>query len=102
MTRRLYRLTETAAQDLEGIWSFIAEDSEEAADRVFEEVLDACESLGREPEMGHYREDLASGRPLRFWAVYNYLIVYRTDHEPLEVIAVVHGARDVKPLLRER
>ncbi len=48
--------------------------------------------------MGHLRQDLAD-EPLRFWAVYSYLIIYREDSDPLEIVRVLHGARDVKSLL---
>jgi plasmid stabilization system protein ParE len=100
--RPRYTLTETAAADLEAIWDFIAQDSEGAATRVFNEILDACDELGGQPGLGHAREDLSSGRPLLFWSVYNYLVVYRRDRTPIEVIAVVHGARDVETVLRVR
>ena len=36
--------------------------------------------------MGHLRQDLAD-EPLRFWAVYSYLIIYREDSDPLEMCA---------------
>ena len=48
--------------------------------------------------MGHLRTDLAQ-EPLRFWPVYSYLIIYRPDAEPLEIVRVLHGARDVAQLL---
>ncbi len=48
--------------------------------------------------MGHLREDLAE-EPLRFWPVYSYLIIYRPDSRPLEIVRVLHGARDVRNLL---
>ena len=53
------------------------------------------------PNIGHLRTDLTD-EPLRFWCVYSYLIVYRPEQRPLEVIAVVHGARDVEKVLRRR
>ncbi len=46
------------------------------------------------PGMGHFREDLLDKR-FRFWNVWSYLIVYRWEAKPIEVIAIVHGARDV-------
>ena len=52
--------------------------------------------------IGHTREDLVSGRPMKFWRLYKYLIIYRVDRTPIEVLAIVHGARDVASLMRER
>ena len=54
--------------------------------------------LAAYPRMGHVREDLAD-RTLRFWPVYSYLVVYRPDSQPLQIIRVLHGARDVPRIL---
>ncbi len=50
------------------------------------------------PGMGHIRKDLVD-ESLRFWSVYSYLILYRPDSRPLQVIRVLHGARDVETIL---
>lgn len=52
------------------------------------------ERLAEAPGLGHFREDLAP-EPVRFWPVYSYLIVYLPDSDPLQVLRVLHGARDV-------
>jgi antitoxin ParD1/3/4/toxin ParE1/3/4 len=54
--------------------------------------------LAQHPLLGHLREDLAD-EPLRFWPVYSYLIIYRAEKRPIQVVRVLHGARDVKRLL---
>jgi antitoxin ParD1/3/4/toxin ParE1/3/4 len=54
--------------------------------------------LARIPGMGHSREDLAD-ESLRFWPVYSYLIIYRPESRPLEVVRVLHGSRDVRRIL---
>ena len=82
-----------AAQDLTEIWEFIAEDSPLAARRVREEILDAIRKLVAFPYQGHQRPDLTR-RPLRFQTVRDYLISYAPDHEPLIVMAVLHGRRN--------
>jgi plasmid stabilization system protein ParE len=33
---------------------------------------------------------------LLFWPVWQYLIVYRADSNPLEIVRIVHGRRDVQ------
>jgi len=50
------------------------------------------------PGMGHSREDLTA-RAVRFWAVHSFLIVYRPDTEPLQILRVVSGWRDVREVL---
>jgi plasmid stabilization system protein ParE len=43
--------------------------------------------------------------PVRFWTVTrfpNYVIVYRPETVPLQVIAILHGKRDLKEVLEGR
>jgi plasmid stabilization system protein ParE len=51
--------------------------------------------------MGHQREDLTRYGVL-FWPVGAYLIIYRADREPIEIVAVTQGSRDVPAFLRRR
>jgi plasmid stabilization system protein ParE len=64
-----------AAQDVAEIWTYIADDSPQAARRVREEILAAI-------------------RALRFIVVREYLIAYAPDEKPLWVVAVMHGRRN--------
>lgn len=89
-----YALTPAAAHDLKGIRDYIAEDNPRAADEVLDEIQDAIEALVEHPRMGHRREDLAN-ESLRVWPVHSYLIVYRPETQPLEVVRVVSGYRDL-------
>lgn len=54
--------------------------------------------LAKTPGIGHLRADLADRRH-RFFLVYSYLIVYRFETKPLQVIRVLHASRDVQSLL---
>ena len=91
--------TEAAESQFLGILDDLSEESESAAVRVRMAVFDALGRLVGMPEMGHTREDLTS-RPVKFWPVFSYLIVYDPQATPLTVLAVLHGARDVETLLR--
>ena len=91
-------LTSRAEQDIGDIWDYIAGDSIAAADRVLESINQALHRLAKNPGIGHFREDLADRRH-RFWLVYSYLIVYRFEPRPLQVIRVLHAARDVQSIL---
>jgi plasmid stabilization system protein ParE len=93
-----FKLTPRAAQDLEEIWDYIAADSLDAADRVVDKLADTFEQLAKTPGIGHHREDLADKRH-RFHLVYSYLIVYRWEPEQLQVIRILHAARDVQAIL---
>lgn len=95
-----YRLTPTAQEHVDGICAFIAEDSADAALRVFDALEQAFEHLTETPELGHRREDLTD-RPVKFWRVFSCLIVYDPASEPLTVLAVLHGARDIENILKD-
>ena len=99
-----YVLTPLARNDVFEIWSYIAEDNEEVANRVERAVYEACAFVAESPMRGHVRRDLTS-RPLRFWTLTrypNYSIVYRPETSPLQVIAVLHGRRDIRRALKQR
>ena len=95
-----YRLSERAEADVEAITDFIAADSIDAAVKVVLALEEAFILLASRPEIGHAREDLTD-RPLKFWTVYSYLIVYDPDGAPLTIMAVLHGARNVAQILKE-
>ena len=90
--------TEDAEMQLLEILDYLADESESAAIRVRDAIYDAVGKLAERPGIGHTREDLTS-RPLKFWSVYSYLIVYDPASRPLTIVAVFHGARDVQRLL---
>lgn len=93
-----YRLTPAARADLVEIFEYIRYDSPEAARRVLNRVRQAMLRLAQNPQIGHHRKDLTD-KPVRFWPVYSYLIVYRPESRPLQVVRVLHGARDVRRVL---
>ena len=94
-------LTPLAARDLDEIWDYLAGDSLEAADRVCDALEAAMYKLAKQPGIGHFRTDLADRRH-RFFLVHSYLIVYRFESKPLQVIRVLHADRDVQALLELR
>jgi len=94
-------LSRDAVEDINEVWDYIAEDSLDAADRVMEDFYQAIRKLAATPGMGHKREDLADQRPILFWPVGNYLIIYRVCRL-VEIVAVAHGKRDIPAFLRRR
>ena len=98
-----YRFTPQAADDLFEIWSYIARDSLPAANRVEAAVYDACAFLAEGPLRGKTREEITR-LPLRFWTVQafpNYIIVYDPHSDPLQIIRILHGSRDILAILGE-
>jgi plasmid stabilization system protein ParE len=96
-----YRFTPQASDDLFDIWAFIAQDNLGAADRVEQAVYQACELIAKSPLAGSVREDLTA-RPVRFWLTQpytNYLIVYDPKTLPVQIIRILHGARNLPSIL---
>jgi plasmid stabilization system protein ParE len=97
-----YQFTPQAVDDLFEIWSYIAEESTEAANRVEEAIYAVCDFLTRTPFAGRSREDLTP-LPVRFWLVQpfrNCWIIYDPDSQPLRIIRILHPARNIERLLR--
>ena len=92
MNQAGFRLHPEAAQDITEIWEYVAGDSQQAASRVRENILEAIRNLVAFPHSGHRRPDLTD-RPVRFIRVRDYLVAYAPDEKPLWVIAVMHGHR---------
>jgi plasmid stabilization system protein ParE len=96
-----YVLAPDVLQDLQDIWDFIGSDNVPAANKLEDESFEAFEMLAKRPRMGHTRSDLTE-RDVRFWPVGQYLIVYRSLPNTLQIVAVLHGARDVVEVIRKR
>jgi antitoxin ParD1/3/4/toxin ParE1/3/4 len=96
-----YILAPEALQDLQDIWDYIAKENLDAADRLIDTLFAAFEQLAALPGLGHRREDLTN-QPLRFWTVEAYLVIYRAERPPIEIVAVTRGGRDIPRLLRHR
>jgi len=100
----LYVLTPLARADIFDIWSYIADNSEDAANRVEQAIYEACAFMAEASTRGHTRSDLTN-RPLRFWTLTrypNYTVVYRPETAPLQVVAVLHGKRNIQQVLKQR
>jgi plasmid stabilization system protein ParE len=96
-----YILAPEALQDLQELWDYIATENLDAADRMIDTLFAAFERLATMPGLGHRREDLTD-RPLRFWTVDTYLVIYRAERTPIEIVAITRGGRDIPRLLRHR
>jgi plasmid stabilization system protein ParE len=87
-------ITPSARRDLLEIWDYIAADSIDAADRVVANIHSEFQKLADMPRMGHVRAEL--DKAYRVWGIYSYLIVYRPDMQPIQIIRVVSGFRNLR------
>ena len=95
-------ITPSARRDIKSIWRYIAQDSVHYADLVADAILATCYATAELPEIGHARPDLTQ-RNILFVPVRNYeryVIAYAAESEPLRILRVLHGARDVPRLFR--
>jgi len=92
-------LTGPAERDLDQIKNFLSEKAGPTITRrVLKDIRAALKLLGNRPGVGHVREDL-SDRPVKFWPIYSYLIVYDPETKPVQILRVLHGMRDVEEIL---
>jgi toxin ParE1/3/4 len=90
------RITNVAKADLIDIWSYISQNNEDAADALIDKITGKFDELLANPKMGRERIDIA---PLvRSFPVSNYLIFYRLIEEGIEIVRVIHGARNIPNL----
>jgi toxin ParE1/3/4 len=96
-------LRDRANLDIEEIALAIGRQNVGAAMRFYDAVWDAFEKLGAMPGIGAARE-IANDRleDLRCWPIRsfeNYLIFYIPIERGIDVVRVLHGARDVDAIL---
>lgn len=91
------RLTEQAEADLDELWAYIAANNPEAADRMVDAVLESSRMHVRFPGMGQSRDELRPG--LRCFVVSPYVVFYRTLEATIEVLRILHGARDIRSII---
>ena len=100
--RRRYLLSPDAVRDLAGIWHHVRKNASfEMADRVEAVIRQKFAYLSGTPGGGHWRKDLTD-EPVRFFAVYSWLIVFLPDTKPLQIVAILHGHRDIATPLKDR
>lgn len=93
-----------AVADLDEIVSYIAQDNPVAAEAVRQDILDTAESLGLQPGQGicpKFSAPRFTG--IRFLPSQRYpayLVFYRELPTEVEVLRILHGARNLPLLLQ--
>ena len=89
-----YFLTTGAELDVAEILDYVSDDAIGAAMELQEDFLAAFARLAEFPHAGHVRADYAPPA-VRFWVVRSYVVVYRADVTPIEILRVMSGYRDI-------
>lgn len=85
--------TTHAKTDLIEIWNYIAEDSESRADDFITRLDKKLQTLATSPHLGRPRTELMDD--LRSFPIERYIIFYRIVPQGVEIIRVLHSARDI-------
>ena len=101
--KRLIRRTKQVAGEIIDIYGHIAARNRSAAERVFDEIESTIRFLAEWPgaETRWLSNDprLADVRMMGLRKYRNYLIFYRVAGDAIEILRVVHGARDLDRVL---
>ena len=88
------RISAEAEADLDAIWLYIANDSPINADRFLERLVTTLTTtLSTLPLAGRTREEFEAG--LRSFPVESYIAFYRVRNNTVEIVRIIHGARDL-------
>lgn len=97
-----FRLSPEALDDLDAIHAFIAQHNCQVADQVLDAAFTTLDMLARTPLMGRSRSfshpELGELRSFRVEHFSNYLIFYRPRKGGIEVVRVLHAARNLDDL----
>jgi toxin ParE1/3/4 len=93
-------ISPAAQGDLIEIGLYIAQQSgsSQRADSFLDSIVETCEMLARQPEMGEYRTEFATGK-YRSFSVGNYVIYFCPSANGIRIARILHGARDHHSLL---
>jgi len=90
--------SEQAQQDLEHIFDYLDGQSVQAADQFSIKFEMTSELHAAHPQIGASAEEYAPN--LRQFTVWNYAIFYRPINDGIELIRIIHGARDLPMLFQ--
>ena len=90
-------VTPQAQAELDDIFDYIADDDPDAARRMSRRFDDAFRLLARNPKLGRDHSRLLLHA--RSFTLGSYLIFYSPTEDTVEILRVIHGARDVERLL---
>lgn len=81
------------------MWQYVAHDSPAAADRQLDSIDERCRLYAEQPLLGEERPEFEAS--LRSFSVGNYVVIYRPSTDGIDVLSVIHGARDIPAHLRD-
>ena len=93
------RLSLLVPGDLEEIAEYIAQDSPRHAARTIRLLRSRIKEIAKQPEMYRLRPEI--GADARLASLGNYVILFRIRKNVVRIERVVHGSRDLLPMLED-
>jgi toxin ParE1/3/4 len=90
------KISRKTRQNLKDIYQYIFARNPTAADKLYQLFHDKFRMLADNPLLGEKREDLAEN--LRMFTADNYVILYQSTINGIEIVQIVHSARDLPAL----
>ncbi|WP_162344326.1 type II toxin-antitoxin system RelE/ParE family toxin [Cyclobacterium salsum] len=96
-----YKLTNKAVDDLNEIWGYTADEwSEEQADKYYNMLLNSCQDIANNPELGKNYDGITTD--LFGLKANQHIIFYRkTNSIQIEITRILHGRMNLKNRLTE-
>lgn len=95
----LLRLSPLVPSDLEEIAEYIALDSPRHAARMLRLLRGKCKEIARQPQLYRLRPEI--GPDARLASVGSYAILFRIRGSAVRIERIVHGGRELVPLLEQ-
>lgn len=92
------RLSARAERDLQSIFEYVHDNNPNAAHDLLDRLMSACLELGTRPLL-YPIAPRHEGSGIRRRVLGTYGIYYRVSPELVEVVTILHGARDIDRLL---
>ena len=90
-------ITAEAEADFEMVFDYIAEDSPAIALRFVNTLRKRALNIGHAPKAYPARPDLGAGIRASYFR--SYVTLFRIEVDRVEILHIVHGARDLKRLI---
>jgi toxin ParE1/3/4 len=99
MARKRCIFSPRARRDLNEILVYIGRNDPENALAFVDGLESICRRFVRFPALGRKRDELAEG--LRGYPVDRYVIFYRVSDAGVEIVRVLHGAKDIERIFSD-
>lgn len=86
--------SDPAIEDLKSAFDYIVMDSKFYAERLVEIAIEKSELINKFPNMGRVVPEQKS-KNVREVFIYSYRMMYQITNSDIEIIAFIHGARDL-------